>query len=98
VWLSADPASINHRVRVESSMFSGRGAPAISFSAIGTAGCAFVHNHRESVYHVCGPSADQPCSGGQVVMEHNLFFAIVEHNVIRDGAIDAYPTLRVMVP
>ena len=100
VWLSAAPETINHRVRVEASTFSGSGAPGISFSAIGTmefpnviSGCTFTHNHRDSVYHVCGSTGDQPCSGGQLVLEHNLFFAVIERNVIRDGAIDAYPTL-----
>jgi hypothetical protein len=45
----------------------------------------FEHNHRDDVWFVCGPAANEQCSGGQVLLAGKVDFLRVEDTVIRLG-------------
>ncbi|HKC24415.1 MAG TPA: hypothetical protein VKF32_06715, partial [Thermoanaerobaculia bacterium] len=52
----------------------------------------FEHNHRDDLYYVCGPQANEKCSGGQLLVAGKVDFLRVEKTAIRNGAYDGGPT------
>jgi hypothetical protein len=46
------------------------------------------HNHRAAYFHVCGPTHDRPCGGGQIDVEHHANRVLLFGNRIRNGEVD----------
>ncbi len=94
-----DQNRINKFVTIENNFFHDTKTAAVNFAAFGTPdkpnlirNNLIVHNHRDSIFHVCGPDSQSACPGGQFVLERseNIIF---ENNVVKDGKIDLYDYL-----
>lgn len=91
IWFFNNPQYLNQNVTIENNTISDNASNGILFSAAGPSlikGNTFIHNHHDTVFHVCGSSGHDPCSGGQLLIEQPLSDLRVEDNIIRDGRID----------
>ena len=98
IWLNDNEPYVSSNVRVENNLFQDNESNGLYFSGRSNVstpsvvrGNTFIHNHRNAVFHVCGPSGTGPCSGGQILIERGTDNLVIEDNEIKDGVIDPYP-------
>lgn len=91
----------NARVRIENNLIKDTKANGLLISNVVASkrnpaiirGNLFIHNHKENLWNLCGPSDTEPCSGGQIYIDvvKNLN---IEDNVFRDGSSDTNPGVK----
>lgn len=106
VWIpsTADPLSDN--IHIDNNYFEDTRSTAITIGGVKgnydnsntISGNTFVHNHCDAVFKTCGTSGNEPCSGGQFVVETKTDHLLIENNIVKDGILNACKPLNEPAP
>ena len=104
IWLNNNPPHVPTDVHLENNLLKDTKSNGVLFSAAGTAknpatitGNTFIHDHRDAVFFVCGPSGRGPCAGGQLLISRYTQNLTISDNVIKEGIMDNYDSQGLFV-